>query len=115
MAIIKTKLTDGTELFIETDEPAIASSEEDDEYRDTPKVVEKIIDSGKNLFGEAMNNIQACANEITTAIDKMQDKIKPDEIETTLAFKLKAGAGVVLTNIEGEAQLQVKLVWKNRK
>ncbi len=115
MAIVRTKLSDGQELLIETREPVLVQADADeysDEYRDTPKVIQKVVESAQDLFGEALNNIQKCAREITAKFDGMEEKIRPDEIEASLAFKLTAEAGVVLTSVGGEAQLEVKLIWK---
>lgn len=116
MAIIKSKLNDGTELMIETDDiPVEELSSKEDEFRDMPKSVDKIIDSGKNLIREAIIRIQMCASEISTGISNIKEKMRPDEVEASLAFKLTAEAGAIITKLGGEAQLQVKLVWKDQK
>lgn len=112
MAIIKSKLRNGAELFIEEPSLNTETQELDDEFRDTPKVIGKVLDAGRNLIQEAMLGIRMCADEIVEGIESL-GKIKPDEIEVSLAFKLSAEAGAILTSIGGEAQLQVKLVWKN--
>jgi hypothetical protein len=116
MAIIKSKLSDGTELMIETDDiPVEELSSGEDEFRDLPKSVDNIIDSGKNLIREAIIRIQLCASEIAAGINDIKEKMRPDEVEASLAFKLTAEAGAIITKFGGEAQLQVKLVWKNKK
>jgi hypothetical protein len=116
MAIIKSTLSDGTELMIETDD--IIQKEmltEKDDFRSVSSSVEKIVDSGKNLFHETISRIQLCAAEISTGINNIKEALRPDEVEASLAFKLTAEAGVILTKLSGEAQLTVKLVWKNEK
>jgi hypothetical protein len=116
MAIIKSKLNDGTELMIETgDIPVEELSSDGDEFRDMPKSVGKIIDSGKNLLREAIIRMQLCASEIAAGINDIEEKMRPDEVEASLAFKLTAEAGAIITKLGGEAQLQVKLLWKNQK
>ncbi len=120
MAIIKSKLSDGTELMIETGDRIGDFTPErkpvrDDEFRSITRSVDKIFDTGKNLLQEAISRIQLCAVEIATGIDHIQETMRPDEVEASLAFKLTAEAGAIITKLGGEAQLQVKLVWKNQK
>lgn len=116
MTIIKSMLSDGTELLIETDEVTQERiSKGNDEFRDVSKSVDNILDSGKNLFQEAIFRIQLCASEIATGINNIKETMRPDEVEASLAFKLTAEAGVIITKLGGEAQLQVKLTWKKEK
>jgi hypothetical protein len=67
------------------------------------------------LIREAIIRIQLCASEIAAGINDIKEKMRPDEVEASLAFKLTAEAGAIITKLGGEAQLQVKLVWKNKK
>ncbi|HLP59484.1 MAG TPA: CU044_2847 family protein [Candidatus Deferrimicrobium sp.] len=116
MAIIKTTLSDGTELMIETSDGSQEKMPAGyDEYRSMSRPTDKIFDSGKNLFREAILRMQVCAAEIAAGINEIKETAKPDEVEASLAFKLTAEAGAVITKLCGEAHLQVKLAWKNDK
>jgi len=119
MAILRTKLNDGTELIIETDEPSGAGRYEDDAYERSPyrggisEKAGKIVDVGKNLFQEAIKNIKSCAVEISDGVKNIPQTMRPDEVEASLSFKLSGELGAVITKVGGEAQIQVKLVWKD--
>lgn len=116
MAIIKSILSDGTELLIETSDAAEEKMPAgEDEFRSMSRSADKILDSGKNLFQEAIFRIQLCASEVATGINEIKETMRPDEVEASLAFKLTAEAGAIITKLGGEAQLQVKLTWKNEK
>lgn len=99
MAIVKTRLNKTEEILIETEEPQLVPKDSDgfDEYRDgestIPESVQQFIEDSTDLFGKAMNTIRACADQITTTIHNMEDKVKPTKVETTLAIKLSAEAG----------------------
>lgn len=117
MTIVRSKLKNGANLVIETDDFDI------DEYDDMSAersvfsngrgAADKIMECGKNLVRDAVEGIQACAQEVASGIEEIKEKMRPDEVEASLAFKLHAEAGAVITKLGGEAQLQVKLLWRN--
>jgi hypothetical protein len=117
MTIVRSKLKNGVNLVIETDDLHVDhfndKSYERSVSRNRSGTVDKIMECGKNLIREAVEGIQACAEEVAAGIDEIKEKMKPDEVEASLAFKLNAEVGAVITKLGGEAQLQVKLLWKN--
>ncbi|MEJ2165320.1 MAG: CU044_2847 family protein [Desulfobacterales bacterium] len=108
MMLIETQSKD-RKLIIEVEDVQV---KKDDEYRSTPRPVQKLIDDSKDLFGDAMSTIRHCADRITNALNNMPDDVKPSQVEASLAIKISAQAGAVLTKLAGEGQLQVKLTWK---
>lgn len=113
MSIVKTKMRNGTELLIETEDEWPLDEYQVDAYRGEERGRKKIVESGKNLIQDAMSGIQSCADELVSGLNALEKKLRPDEIEAHLAFKLTAEAGAIITKIGGEAQLQVKITWKN--
>jgi hypothetical protein len=117
MTIVRSKLKNGANLVIETDDFDFDEyddmSAERSVFGDGRGAADKIMACGKNLIRDAVEGIQACAEEVASGIEEIKEKMRPDEVEVSLAFKLNAEAGAVITKLGGEAQMQVKLVWRN--
>ena len=117
MTIVRSKLKNGANLVIETDDFDFneydGMSAERSVFTDGRGAADKIMACGKNLIRDAVEGIQACAEEVAAGIEEIKEKMRPDEVEASLAFKLNAEAGAVITKLGGEAQLQIKLLWRN--
>ncbi len=120
MAIVRTKLKNGANLIIETDDMEFDQYDDYSDgiaqrsvFGDDGGTAQRIMECGKNLLREAVDSIRTCAEEVASGIEEIKDKMRPDEVEASMAFKLNAEAGAIITKLGGEAQLQVTLVWKN--
>lgn len=64
-------------------------------------------------FNHAMGTIHSVAKRTATTIRSLKVTEQPDTIEMTFGLKLTSEASALLVNAGVEAQLNVKLVWKN--
>jgi len=116
MTLVRSTLKNGGYIVIETAESHYKEYDDMSVERSVSSAergaAEKIMACGKNLIRDAVEGIQACAEEVASGIKEIKERVRPDEVEVSLAFKLNAEAGAIITKLGGEAQLQVKLVWK---
>ncbi len=119
MAIIEnTQLIDGEAITIrvETQTPAENNYERGRSSRgmetETVAVAEKMIESGKDVFGEGIKLARGCAIQTIAGLKMIKENYRPDEVEVKLAIALKGDAGAVLVNVGAEAQLGITLKWK---
>ena len=119
MAILEnTQTIDGEEVTIRV---AVAHSGEESSnerirsvrgIEEATAVAEKVIASGKDVFGEGVKLAKGCAIQTIANFKTMKDEYRPDEVEVKLAIALKGEAGAVLVNAGAEAHLDVTLKWK---
>jgi hypothetical protein len=62
-------------------------------------------------LGQAMGTIQTLANRTTEAISKLPQQ--PAEFELEFAIKVDAEVGVMVSKINTEGHLKVKLTWRS--
>jgi hypothetical protein len=79
---------------------------------ETTSMAEKVIESGKDVFGEGVKLARGCAIQTISGLKAIKEEYRPDEVEVKLAIALKGEAGAVLVNVGAEAQLEVTLKWK---
>jgi len=101
--IIKYKLEDGTEIYIEStvDEVGIQKLSNNDEYIESDEKFENLISRVKPVSEIIMNSLKELNN--------------PDEIEVAFGMKLGGKAGIIFASVDSEATFNLKLKWNNSK
>ena len=95
------------DIYIEVD--TIPPPDEDPELRSGADGAIKAVG---DLFGKGLALSRNCATEVIHSIEKMDDKVKPNEFEVKLAIKLDSQAGVpYLVKLGTEAQMEVTMKW----
>lgn len=74
---------------------------------------EDLAKATSEALDRAMDTIRGMAIRTKTAVDSLGD-VMPKDVEVTFGIKLTAEAGAIVTKVGGEAQLEIKLVWKNQ-
>lgn len=72
-----------------------------------------IAEKSAAAFNHAMGTIHSVAKRTAATIRSLKVTEQPDTIEMTFGLKLTSEANALLVNAGVEAQLNVKLVWKN--
>lgn len=67
--------------------------------------------TGRALFDDALDLVDACAEAMTARVEAMAGH-RPDEIELQLAVKVDGKVGARIVELTAGAQLQVTLRWK---
>lgn len=62
-------------------------------------------------FSTYFDPVRRLADQLADKISEV--KTKPDEVEVTIGIKLTTEAGVVFAKAGADAEMTVKLVWKN--
>ena len=73
----------------------------------------QVIDTAKDVFGNGMNLIRTCAEQVISTIHRIDHKMRPTTFELQLAIKLDSTVGAILAKASAEAQLQVTMKWVN--
>lgn len=111
MPILKERITgsDGEEVAIYIEVETLPSPER--YYEDVRGPGGAVLESAKHIFGSSMDLIRTCAEQVMTAVQKVDQAMRPTELELQLSIKLDSEVGAVLAKASGEAQLQVTLRW----
>lgn len=72
-----------------------------------------IAEKSARAFNHAMDTIHSVARRTAATIRSLKVTEQPDTIEMTFGLKLTSEANALLVNAGVEAQINVKLVWKN--
>jgi hypothetical protein len=83
-------------------------------YQNMRGVSDNILSAARDLFGDGLQLINACAARVVKNINEIDETTKPDEFEVQLAIKLDSQLGAVLAKMGTEAQMQVTMKWINR-
>jgi len=111
MPIVKDRITasDGEEVAIYIEVESVPAPER--YYEDGRGPGSTVLESAKQIFGSSMDLIRTCAEQVMTAVQKVDQVMRPTELELQLSIKLDSEVGAVLAKASGEAQLQVTLKW----
>jgi len=75
---------------------------------DLPPTVNEDVEKS---FGECFDPIRRLADQLAIKIGEVQ--AKPSEVEVTVGVKVTAEAGVLFAKAGADAEMTVKLVWKD--
>jgi Trypsin-co-occurring domain 1 len=103
-------MTAGTarQILVEVDE-VLPELPDDVEIRGAR--VERVVEVARDLFDDGLDLVSNCAKRVSTGIESLDDKLRPDELELQLSIKLDAQVGAVLTKAGAGTQLQVTMRW----
>ncbi|MDR0379490.1 MAG: hypothetical protein LBI62_06040 [Candidatus Accumulibacter sp.] len=114
--LVEFKTRDGGVVYVETVLPE--ENQVDDHQADewcnagsTRENLRGAIDTTKVTIEEALGKIAPIADSISSVTEKFT--FKPDEVEISFNVKLGAEAKIILTTLSGEANLGVRMLWKN--
>lgn len=65
-----------------------------------------------DLFSKGMALSRNCAKLVVDSIYRMDDAVRPNELEVQFAIALESEVGAVLAKAKTGAQLQVTMTWK---
>jgi hypothetical protein len=71
----------------------------------------QVINTARDVFGEAMQLAHNCAASVVESISQMPAQIRPNEFEVQFAVKLNSEVGAVIAKLGSEAQLQINMKW----
>ena len=101
-------LDDDTEILVELDQGKgrgvidVSRSNEKD-----------IAEKSAKAFNHAMSTIRRVAQQAVETVRSLDVVQQPNEVELAFGLKLTSEANALLVNAGVEAQINVKLVWKN--
>lgn len=98
-------------IFIEVDAP---SQKVNPYYDDLRGEGNTVISAANDVFSKGMNLIRTCAEQVVSAIQKVDQATRPTEFEVQIAIKLDSEVGAILAKASAEAQLQVSLRWTKK-
>ena len=105
--LIKFKLDDGTEVYIEGDK-----SISDGGLTKTSKKNKDNIIEADEKFETLIEKIKPVSNLI---MNSLKDFNTPDDIELSFGVKFGAKAGIIFASVDSEATFNLKLKWSNHK
>lgn len=73
--------------------------------------IKKMQEQSQKALNLAMGTIRAMAYRVSQTIDKLENKVRPDEAEVKFGITLDAEAGAMLAKASTGAQITVKLKW----
>ena len=78
----------------------------------TRGAADRAVKTADGLFQDGLELARQSASKVATTIHAIDDKMRPDEFEVTLAIKLDLQAGAVIAKTSAGAQLDVRMLWK---
>lgn len=78
-----------------------------------PVTGNRVIQKTKAFLAETFEEIKEFSSGISEAIDGMD--FRPDELEVEFAVKFSADAGIIISSVGTEANITVKMKWKESK
>lgn len=105
--LIEITLDDGRTFFIESYERA--SDEDSAVVLASSK--KTIVRKAKDYLTDSVDQIKAFASVLSNSI--LDSVWCPDEFELEFSVKFSADAGIIISKINTEANIGVKLIWKN--
>ena len=108
--VSNTEVIDGEEvtILIEVDEVVDESSPYDD-LRGAG--TDRVLTAARDVFGDGLELARGCARRVVSTIQRMDEKVRPDEFEVQLAIKFDSEVGAILTKASAGAQMQVTMKW----
>lgn len=73
----------------------------------------RVIEKTKEFLDEKMLEIKAFSNRIAHALETIDNR--PDEFEVEFAVKFGTEAGIIISSVNSEASLTIKLKWSKDK
>jgi Trypsin-co-occurring domain 1 len=117
MAIVQsTSVVDDQEvtIYIEVDKPSLERDRYDDDQPRGPEILEKVVATARDVFGEGMALVRNCAKKAVDGVNKMDETFRPEEFELKLSIKLDSEVGAVIAKASTGGQLEVTMKWKPR-
>lgn len=107
--MLEVTVNDGSKIYIEMLNSEI--NNENDCVFVPASSGEEIIKKTINQLGNSLSSIGVFSNMV---IEKIRDiNICPDEIEVDFSVKIAADACVIISTVSSEANLVIKMKWKN--
>lgn len=105
-SLIEIPMDNGKNLYIET----IISSENSDSALVQATSPKKILKKSKDFLSDSIEQIKWFANSISNSI--IDSDLCPDEFELGFSVKISADASIIVSTINTEANISVRLKWK---
>jgi len=103
-----------TQIIIDDDTPILIELRSERGVADVSRGNEKdLAEKSAEAFNGAMATIYAVAKRTASTIRSLKIIDQPDNVEMTFGLKLTSAANALIVNAGVEAQIEVKLSWKN--
>ncbi len=103
---------ESVEIMIEVDEP-------DREEPWAPYTYENLrgeeAKAPTRAFAKGMQLIRTCAEQVADTVRKVNEAVRPDEVEVKFGVKITGETGALIAKSGTEAQLEVTLKWAEKK
>jgi hypothetical protein len=107
--LLQFKNEDGSTFFVEVDD--LITNEPTRGILDDQNS-RGLIQNATESFEKALKPLKEISNNICNSI--RQITYNPDEVQIELGLKFSAKAGIILTSLDGEANLKIILSWKEQ-
>ena len=104
---IEITLDENTTIYIESAKEDIHNNGQFVDVKNSNGVIAKASD----YFERSLNQIKTFANSIANSVNDLPSS--PKEVELEFAVKFAAEAGIIVTSLNTEANIIVKLKWIN--
>lgn len=105
--LIKVQLDEQTNIYLETTD---ICTDKQDPMLEEAGASERIIEKSKEYFDKALSQINTFSSSIASSIKNISD-----EVEVEFSIKLAADAGIIISKVNTEASLTVRLKWEKAK
>lgn len=105
--LINVQLDEETNIYIETTDICI---DKQDPMFEEAGASEWIIEKSKEYFDKVLSQINTFSSNIASSIKNISD-----EVEVEFSVKLAADAGIIISNVNTEASITVRLKWERNK
>jgi Trypsin-co-occurring domain 1 len=106
--LLQFSTADGTEFFVEVNEPASGDPVRGSTTNDTRGVIQ----DAKESFDKALKPLRDISDSIINSIKEISNS--PNEFTVELGLKFTARAGIILTSLDSEANLKIVLKWQKK-
>jgi len=105
--LLKFKLDDGTEIYVESQDDISSSGLTKTSKKNKDNIVE-----ADEKFETLIEKIKPVSNLIMKSLKELNT---PDDIELSLGIKFGGKAGIIFASVDSEAIFNLKLKWSNPK
>jgi hypothetical protein len=111
LVIESTETVNGEKIPMRIEVDAVPA-ERPSPYGPTRGAGDKAVKSAEGVFQDGLDLARQSASKVAATIKSIDDTMRPDEFEVTLAIKLDIEAGAVIAKTSAGAQLDVRMLWK---
>ena len=107
--LIEVTLDENTKIYLETVQDLDVKKGQFQPVGNTSGVIKKAND----YFEGSLHQIKSFANKVASSVKDLD--ASPDEVELEFSVKFAAEAGVIISSLNSEASVKIKLKWSNTK